>query len=98
MNPAQLSTLSEALEISGILTNAGIGRGVSEIYVPAYGGPFAPPQDLSTGRKFYHLRFNNGAEGINVGLVRETLEKDPATGLQRITIDVNQGERKEVEE
>lgn len=96
MNPAQLSTLTEALELKNILGN--IGKGVSEIYVPQYGGPFAPPQDLSTGRKFYHFRFNNGADGINVGLVRETLEKDPNTGLQRIALDVNAGEKKEVEE
>lgn len=96
MNPAQLSTLSEALELSELLCD--IGKGVSEIYVPAYGGPFAPPEESSTNRKFYHFRFNNGAEGINVGLVRETLEKDPANGLSRIALDVAQGEKKEVEE
>lgn len=93
MNPAQLSTLSEALELKNILGN--IGKGVSEIYIPQYSGPFGPPQELSTNRKFYHFKFNNGAEGLNVGLIRETLEKDPNTGLQRIELDVNQGERKQ---
>jgi hypothetical protein len=96
MNPDQLSTLSEAIELAGIL--GAIGKGVKEIYVPVYGGGFTPPQELSTGRKFYHFKFNNGAEGINVGLVRERLLKDPINGLAGITLDVNQGEKKETEE
>lgn len=95
-NPAQLSTLMEALELKAILGS--IGNGVKEIYIPVYHGPFQPPQDLSTNRKFYHFRFNNGADGINVGLVRETLERDPNTGLERIALDVNQGAKQVSEE
>lgn len=86
MNPDQLSTISEALELSSLL--GGIGKGVKDIYIPEYGGPFKAPEIGNS--KFYHFRFNNGAEGLNVGLVRETLKKDPNTGLQRIALDVSQ--------
>lgn len=40
----------------------GIAGGVVEIFIPQYGGPSKVPTDPTGYRKFYSLRFANGAE------------------------------------
>jgi len=54
------------------------------IYLPPWvGGPggFAQPHytDPTTGEKYFHLhlRFRNGAEGMNVGLIRDKFRRHP---------------------
>ncbi len=84
MNAAQYATDAEAKEIAEKLGN--IGGGVKEAYVPEYSGPFAPW--VVNGAKFLHFRFNNGAEGVNVGLVRETIAKNPFTWPNMIGSEV----------
>lgn len=73
MNRNQLATLAEANEIKAKLGS--MGGGVTDIYVPPYGAPFAPPQDGDA--MFYHLTFANGATGFNVGLIRVTIKNNP---------------------
>lgn len=92
-NLSQLATWDQARELAAQLTGRGIGRGVapenadqekSGIYTePWLGGPGNFPEpfhlDESTGEKFYPLllRFNNGAGGMNVGLIRDLFKRYP---------------------
>src|ERR1700738_4104645 len=60
----------------------------SGIYIPAYTtGPFATPQ--AGDKKFYHLRFRNGAEGFNAGLVKATMAFSPSRWPLMIALEVN---------
>ena len=81
----QLSTKKEADFVVSALGN--IGKGVKEIYIPEYQGPFSVPEDGD--KKFYHLRFNNGVEGVNVGLVLMFMKYSPTTWPAMVAADVN---------
>ena len=90
----QFVTLAEAMDIAKQLGT--IGGGVlpfnaddsetSGIYIPEYFGPFATPEEGE--RKFYHLRFRNGAEGFNAGLVKRTMEYAPSRWPAMIAAEV----------
>jgi hypothetical protein len=59
----------------------------SGIYIPVYvAGPFATPQ--ADGRSFYHLRFWNGAEGINAGLLKSEMTLFPTRWPLMLALDV----------
>lgn len=89
-NPAQLSTLAEAQQLKAEI--GGLGGGVTEIYVPTWmPGPGAFPEPRIDEARFYHFRFANGAEGINVGLVRETKKRYPTRWLSEIARDMEIG-------
>ena len=85
MNPIQLATIEEAKDIAAKLGT--IGGGVVDIYVPRMLGPYALP-DTGTS-KWYHFKFRNGAEGINVGLVRGTMQMFPSRWPMMMAIDVS---------
>jgi hypothetical protein len=60
----------------------------SGIYIPVYAvGPFRTPDDGS--RKFYHLRFTNGADGFNAGLVKATMAIFPTRWPLMIGLEVS---------
>lgn len=84
MNPNQLATIEEAKAIALQLSTA--GRGVKDIYIPQYDGPYTAPEVGNS--KFYHLRFNNGAEGFNVGLVRTLMKQCPTTWLNMVITEI----------
>lgn len=85
MNANQLSTIDEAKAIAAKL--GGIGGGVSDIYIPEFVGPYATPGNGDA--KFYHLRFHNGAEGFNAGLIRTTMQFFPSRWPLMISTEVN---------
>lgn len=58
----------------------------SGIYIPQY-AQFATPQQGD--QKFYHLRFRNGAEGFNAGLVKATMTIFPTRWPIMIATEVN---------
>lgn len=72
---SQLSTLKQVEDVKKLLAN--MGGGVKEHYIPEYGGPYVVPENGD--RKFYHLRFNNGNEGFNVGLIIYFIKSFPVT-------------------
>ncbi len=92
---SQFVTLEEAKRIATALGT--IGGGVlpykadipeeSGIYIPEYYGPFATPVDGE--KKFYHLRFRNGADGFNAGLVKATMEYSPTRWPLMVATEVN---------
>jgi len=84
MNPNQLATMDEAKAIVKQLGE--LGGGVREIYIPEYGGPYSVPEMGNS--KFYHLRFKDGAEGFNVGLIRTLKRQCPTTWLNMLTTEV----------
>jgi hypothetical protein len=91
----QLVTLEEAKRIAEMLGD--IGGGVlpynesnpdkSGIYIPQYGGPFAPPSQGE--QKFYHFRFRNGAQGNNAGLVKGIMAMFPTCWTDIIAAEVD---------
>ncbi|MBI2688696.1 MAG: hypothetical protein HYX27_20535 [Acidobacteria bacterium] len=83
MNTNQLATLEEAVDIKKQLGL--FGGGVSNVYVPEY-QYFAAPNDGD--KKFYHFDFVNGAKGLNVGLIRETIKRNPFTWPAMIAADI----------
>ena len=44
-NPNQLTTMEQVDEVVAKLNAAGIGGGVSSIYLPEWSGPFPEPSD-----------------------------------------------------
>ena len=90
-NVAQLATWEQAREIAARLSQGPIvvGNGVapessnaarSGIYIPEWltHTGFAVPHHVDADGKQYlylHFRFKNGAEGMNVGLVREQFKR-----------------------
>ncbi len=92
----QYTTLDEAKSIAKQL--GAMGGGVapfdadsaetSGIYVPEYcGGPFQTPQDGE--RKFFHIRFRNGADGFNAGLIKSTMAIFPTRWPLMISSEVD---------
>ena len=63
----------------------------SGIYIPLYAGPFSTPHDGDA--QFFHLRFRNGAEGFNAGLVKRTMEFAPTRWPSMIAAEVNAAAR-----
>ncbi len=93
MNPNQFATLSEAKAIAQQLGTIGGGakpysddNTTSGIYIPDYFGPYGVPSIGDS--KFYHFRFNNGAEGFNVGLFRTFMQVFPANWLAMLAPQV----------
>lgn len=94
-NAAQLVTWDQARELATQLTALGIGRGVkpesgdmdqsglyTELWSPGPGG-FPEPNgvDPKTGKPTAPIlmRFNNGAAGVNVGLVLDKFKRFPSS-------------------
>lgn len=85
MNPNQLATEAEAKVIAEKLGN--LGGGVKDTYIPEYDGPWGVP---SMGdNKFFHFRFQVGAEGFNVGLIRTLAKQCPTTWLNIMAIEID---------
>ena len=60
----------------------------SGIYIPMYvAGPFATPQNGD--QKFYFLRFANGAEGFNAGLIKGEMALFPTRWPLMLALEVN---------
>lgn len=82
-NVAQLATIEQARALVSTLAQYGMtvkpevaDQAESGIYVPLwsdFGGPIPADGDA----KWYHFRFTNGAEGINVGLIQDRLKRYP---------------------
>lgn len=90
----QFITFEDAVKVKGQLGH--IGGGVTDIYVPKYGGPF---QSGEIGdAKFLHFDFANGAKGLNVGLIALTIRNNPYTWPNMISLDVSQAIRKDFDE
>jgi hypothetical protein len=110
-NPAQLSTWADAvayrklINYSPVFYRLGLqikpywiaGDPLPGIYVPAWSpGPGGFPVPSGPGTQWYHFRFNNGFEGMNVGLVRDEFLRYPNSPLyvlQQLLIEVQQGAR-----
>lgn len=92
---SQFVTLEEAKRIAREL--GAIGGGVppynpddpeiSGIYIPQYAGPFGTPEQGD--KKFFQFRFRNGAEGVNVGLVKALMAYAPTRWPDMIALEVN---------
>ncbi len=96
-NVAQLATWEQARDIAAKLSQGFfvVGNGVapegqnpntSGIYVPVWltETGFQAPQHVDANGNQYlylHFRFNNGAEGMNVGLVREQFKRYPTSPI-----------------
>ena len=92
----QFTTLDEAKAVAKQLSAIGGGvppydandPEVSGIYIPEYSvGPFPTPQDGD--RRFYHVRFRNGADGFNAGLMKATMEIFPTRWPVMISSEVD---------
>lgn len=92
MNPNQLATFEEAVDIKAKLGS--IGGGVVNIYVPEYSYFKAPENGAA---KFLHFDFANGARGINVGLVRETIKRNPFSWTAMLAADIASAVPREAE-
>jgi len=88
MNPNQESTEEQAAETAEQMDAHNIGGGVIETYVIK--NPQGSPD-------FRHFTFNNGATGINAGLCRVTIEKNPQTWPEMLAADINGAAPKEEE-
>lgn len=88
-NSPQIVTETVAKEVVKKLNDAQIGGGVRKIYIPDYKlmGGYLPQ---SGDKKFYHIRFNNGACGFNVGLIERTMKMRPTSWETGLRIEVAQ--------
>lgn len=77
-NLQQLASRAQANELAGVLSVYGIGSGVKDTYIPDF-LLSETPSAVVDGVKYewLHFRFNNGAEGINVGLILDMLKRQP---------------------
>ena len=103
-NPKQLSTETECKQIADKLGY--IGGGVEEWYVPRWiaffdsiNNWFHSSPEIQSGpeaerQRHWHFRFKNGAEGFNVGLIRETIKNNPNSWPVMISSEVNSAARK----
>jgi hypothetical protein len=86
INPNQLSTLREAARTA--IQMEDICGGVQEIYnIPNW----------QNSPDFRHYLMGNGANGINAGLCRQTIENNPNSWEQMLTDDINSAVPKEEE-
>ncbi len=111
-NPAQLSTWQEAVDLRKLINYSPVfySQGIqivpywgsvsndrSGIYIPTWvGGPGGFPEPNSGKSLFYHFRFSNFFEGMNVGLVREKFTSFPLSPLyvlNQLLLEVQQGAR-----
>lgn len=69
----------------------------SGIYLPPWApGPHGDPEPNSGQALFYHFRWSNGMEGMNVGLVRGLFARYPASPLyvmNQLLLEVQGGAR-----
>lgn len=95
-NPEQLSTWAEVIKYRNLLNSLKdfngflVGNGVKKLtndpltsggYLPTWAvGPGNPEPNAGNSR-WYHFRFNNGFEGVNVGLVRGMFLRYPNSPL-----------------
>jgi hypothetical protein len=99
-NPAQLATLQEAKNLRGrlnshpeffgtvkVLPGDTLPVGSTGIYLPPWeAGPHSDPIPSGAGgKKFYHLRFSNNFEGMNVGLALDKFRRYPTSPLYVIS-------------
>lgn len=85
----------------GVKNESLLDQDKSGIYLPFWvGGPggFEQPNftDPSTGKKYFflHYRFNNGMEGMNVGLIRSKFSRYPMSPLyvlMQLAAEASQG-------
>ena len=92
-NPNQLTTMEQVDEVVAKLNAAGIGGGVSSIYLPEWSGPFPEPSDGASRQ--YCVTYSNGSTGHNVGLIRITIENNSQGWQQMLQDDASQGAKKE---
>jgi hypothetical protein len=98
-NKAQLATLTEARALAEELKNYGLiinseseDQNKSGIYLPDWrteGGPSPNEGDAL----WYHFRFTNGADGVNVGLIQDRLSRypnSPAYVFRSLVEEINQ--------
>jgi hypothetical protein len=109
-NPAELATFDEAIGLRKLINYSpvfytqglqimpywgGVANDRSGIYLPVWvGGPGGFPEPNSGKALFYHFRFSNFFEGMNVGLVRELFRAYPTSPLyvlNQLLIEVQQG-------
>lgn len=83
--PSQLSTEKEVEFVKNMVGH--FGKGVEEHYIPQYLGPFQVPEDGD--RKFYHLKFKNGNDGFNVGLLLYFIKAFPVTWPAMLADQIN---------
>lgn len=91
-NPNQLATHDEAKALAAELGS--VGGGVREIYLGFWlpqGGPQPQGEVDGTLTLPWLFRFNNGIDGVNVGLVRETKKRYPTRWLAEVARDVEIG-------
>jgi hypothetical protein len=84
MNPNQLATIDQANAMKAEIGS--IGGGVVDTYIPEYEGPFSPPSNGDA--MFYHFRFADGAEGVNVGLLIQQSKVFPTTWLNMLAEEI----------
>ena len=85
---SQLSTYTEAAEISDLIGT--IGGGVSRTYIPEY-QQFTAPEDGD--QKFLHFDFKNGSTGHNVGLIRSLIANSPTRWPIMLATEVERGRK-----
>ena len=85
--------IAQKLSAGPIVVGGGVkpensNQDLSGIYRPSWlPGPGAFPEpnyvDEVTGKKYYflHFRFRNGAEGMNVGLIKDKFRRYPSSPL-----------------
>lgn len=83
--PSQLATEKELEFVKNQVGH--FGGGLQEAYIPKYEGPFLVPEDGD--RKFWHLRFKNGNEGFNVGLILYFIKSFPVTWTAMLADQIN---------
>jgi hypothetical protein len=77
-NLQQLASRAQASDLASLLADYGIGGGVKEVYIPEFLLSETPHAELDgVSYEWLHFRFNNGAEGINVGLILDMLKRQP---------------------
>lgn len=92
MNPTQFATEKQANDLKAMLGT--MGGGVTAIYVPDY--QIFPTPDAGD-KKFYHMDFANGVKGLNVGLVLDTIKRNPFTWTGMIAATLAEKPRKDEE-
>lgn len=76
-NMQQLASRDQAAQLSILLDTYNIGEGVKEIYIPEFLMSQTPEEVVNGVRyEWLHFRFNNGAEGINVGLILDMMRRN----------------------
>jgi len=76
-NMQQLASRDQAAQLALLLDTYNIGEGVKEIYIPEFLLSQTPEETVAGVRyEWLHFRFNNNAEGINVGLILDMMKRN----------------------